>query len=54
MMGYFPQVDTAGWLDRTKKERGPSTLSIVQSRKHLMRAHVVALVLDAEEVCLFP
>ncbi|KAG9140439.1 hypothetical protein Leryth_024018 [Lithospermum erythrorhizon] len=43
-------VDTAGWLDRTKKERGPATLSIVQSRKHLMRAHVVALVLDAEEI----
>lgn len=52
-MGLFAQVDTAGWLDRTKKEKGPSTLSIVQSRKHLMRAHVVALVLDAEEVSLF-
>ncbi|VFQ98512.1 unnamed protein product [Cuscuta campestris] len=42
-------VDTAGWLDRTK-QKGPSSLSIVQSRKHLMRAHIVALVLDAEEV----
>ncbi|CAH9138724.1 unnamed protein product [Cuscuta epithymum] len=42
-------VDTAGWLERTK-QKGPSSLSIVQSRKHLMRAHIVALVLDAEEV----
>lgn len=45
------QVDTAGWLERTKQDKGPSSLSIVQSRKNLMRAHVVALVLDAEEVC---
>ncbi|XP_057799688.1 uncharacterized protein LOC131015339 [Salvia miltiorrhiza] len=43
-------VDTAGWLERTKQDRGPSSLSIVQSRKNLMRAHVVALVLDAEEI----
>ncbi|CAN6485028.1 unnamed protein product [Victoria cruziana] len=43
-------VDTAGWLQRTKQERGPTSLSIVQSRKHLMRANVVALVLDAEEI----
>ncbi|KAI3445528.1 hypothetical protein Pfo_002193 [Paulownia fortunei] len=43
-------VDTAGWLERTKQDKGPSSLSIVQSRKHLMRAHVVALVLDAEEI----
>ncbi|CAK9177837.1 unnamed protein product [Ilex paraguariensis] len=43
-------VDTAGWLQRTKQEKGPASLSIVQSRKHLMRAHVVALVLDAEEI----
>ncbi|XP_047337591.1 GTPase Der [Impatiens glandulifera] len=43
-------VDTAGWLPRTKDEKGPSSLSIVQSRKNLMRAHVVALVLDAEEI----
>lgn len=32
------------------KEKGPSSLSIMQSRKNLMRAHVVALVLNAEEV----
>lgn len=50
-IGFFCQVDTAGWLERTKQEKGPSSLSVVQSRKHLMRAHVVALVLDAEEVC---
>lgn len=43
-------VDTAGWLERTNQEKGPANLSIVQSRKNLMRAHVVALVLDAEEI----
>lgn len=43
-------VDTAGWLRRTKSEKGASSLSIVQSRKNLMRAHVVGLVLDGEEV----
>ncbi|KAJ4958519.1 hypothetical protein NE237_025630 [Protea cynaroides] len=43
-------VDTAGWLQRTKQEKGPASLSVMQSRKSLMRAHVVALVLDAEEV----
>jgi predicted GTPase len=48
------QVDTAGWLQRTKQEKGASSLSIMQSRKNLMRAHVVALVLDAEEVCVIP
>ncbi|XP_011623347.1 uncharacterized protein LOC18434173 [Amborella trichopoda] len=43
-------VDTAGWLDRTKQERGLSSLSVMQARKNLMRAHVVALVLDGEEI----
>ncbi|XP_075106667.1 uncharacterized protein LOC107774689 isoform X1 [Nicotiana tabacum] len=43
-------VDTAGWLERTKQDKGPASLSIVQSRKHLMRAHIIALVLDAEEI----
>ncbi|KAL9174890.1 hypothetical protein ABFS82_02G080500 [Erythranthe guttata] len=43
-------VDTAGWLERTKQDKGASSLSIVQSRKNLMRAHVVALVLDAAEI----
>ncbi|KAM7264753.1 hypothetical protein ACFE04_002436 [Oxalis oulophora] len=43
-------VDTAGWLHRADKEKGPASLSIMQSRKNLMRAHVVALVLDAEEI----
>ncbi|CAH2079948.1 unnamed protein product [Thlaspi arvense] len=43
-------VDTAGWLERTERDKGPASLSIMQSRKSLMRAHVVALVLDAEEI----
>nr|XP_043638640.1 GTPase Der [Erigeron canadensis] len=43
-------VDTAGWLQRTRSEKGASSLSIVQSKKNLMRAHVIALVLDGEEV----
>ncbi|GAV77360.1 MMR_HSR1 domain-containing protein [Cephalotus follicularis] len=43
-------VDTAGWLQRSDREKGPASLSIMQSRKNLMRAHVVALVLDAEEI----
>ncbi|XP_077239240.1 uncharacterized protein LOC143880280 isoform X1 [Tasmannia lanceolata] len=43
-------VDTAGWLQRSGKEKGPASLSVMQSRKSLMRAHVVALVLDAEEI----
>lgn len=46
---FLNQVDTAGWLERTK-EKGPASLSIMQTRKNLMRAHVVALVLDGEEV----
>jgi predicted GTPase len=43
-------VDTAGWMERSGKEKGPASLSVVQSRKNLMRAHIVALVLDAERV----
>ncbi|CAN1760995.1 GTPase Der [Linum perenne] len=43
-------VDTAGWLHRTKDEKKPSSLSIMQSKKNLMRAHVIALVLDAEQI----
>ena len=46
----FLKVDTAGWLERTERDKGPASLSIMQSRKSLMRAHIVALVLDAEEV----
>lgn len=58
LVRFCVQVDTAGWLERTKQDKGPASLSIMQSRKNLMRAHVVALVLDAEEVhnilhCLF-
>lgn len=53
LMGWAViQVDTAGWLQRTKQEKGAASLSIMQSRKSLLRAHVVALVLDAEEVFL--
>lgn len=44
------QVDTAGWLQRTKQEKGAASLSIMQSRKSLLQAHIIALVLDAEEV----
>ncbi|KAF5188564.1 Gtpase der, partial [Thalictrum thalictroides] len=43
-------VDTAGWLQRSHQEKGPASLSVMQSRKSLMRAHVIALVLDAEEI----
>ncbi|XP_054802322.1 uncharacterized protein LOC129306037 [Prosopis cineraria] len=43
-------VDTAGWLQRTKQDKGPASLSIMQSRKNLLRAHIIALVLDAEEI----
>ncbi|XVE51993.1 hypothetical protein DITRI_Ditri02bG0084400 [Diplodiscus trichospermus] len=43
-------VDTAGWLQRVDRQKGPASLSIMQSRKNLMRAHVVALVLDAKEI----
>ncbi|KAJ1427083.1 Small GTP-binding protein domain [Sesbania bispinosa] len=43
-------VDTAGWLQRTKQEKGAASLSIMQSRKSLLRAHIIALVLDAEEI----
>lgn len=40
-------------MHRTKEEKGPASLSVMQSTKNLMRAHVVALVLDAEEVSSF-
>ncbi|GAB2293626.1 hypothetical protein Dimus_027839 [Dionaea muscipula] len=46
-------VDTAGWLERTKvtkQTKGPASLSFMQTKKNLMRAHVIALVLDAEEI----
>ncbi|GAB2228212.1 hypothetical protein Droror1_Dr00010042 [Drosera rotundifolia] len=43
-------VDTAGWLERTKQEKGPASLSVMQTRKNLMRAHVIALILDGEEI----
>ncbi|RYQ89936.1 hypothetical protein Ahy_B09g096323 isoform C [Arachis hypogaea] len=37
-------------LHRTKQEKGAASLSIMQSRKSLLRAHIIALVLDAEEI----
>ncbi|OMO75778.1 hypothetical protein CCACVL1_16040 [Corchorus capsularis] len=43
-------VDTAGWLQRADRQKGPASLSVMQSRRNLMRAHVVALVLNAEEI----
>ncbi|KAK8956281.1 putative tRNA modification GTPase mnmE [Platanthera guangdongensis] len=43
-------VDTAGWLHRSGQEKSPSSLSVVQTKKNLMRAHVIALVLDGEEI----
>ncbi|KAG9444394.1 hypothetical protein H6P81_015734 [Aristolochia fimbriata] len=43
-------VDTAGWLPRSGQEKGPSSLSVMQSKKNLMRAHIVVLVLDADEI----
>ena len=46
----FVKVDTAGWLERTERDKGPASLSIMQSKKSLMRAYIVALVLNAEEV----
>lgn len=41
------QVDTAGWLQMQ------STPGIMQSRKSLLQAHIIALVLDAEEVYMY-
>ena len=46
----FVKVDTARWLERTERDKGPASLSIMQSKKSLMRAYIVALVLNAEEV----
>ncbi|CAL0302468.1 unnamed protein product [Lupinus luteus] len=43
-------VDTAGWLQRTKQDKGAASLSVMQSRKSLLRANIIALVLDAEEI----
>ncbi|KAA3472076.1 GTPase Der-like isoform X1 [Gossypium australe] len=47
---FYRKVDTAGWLQRGDRHKGPNSLSVMQSRKNLMRAHIVALVLDAEEI----
>jgi predicted GTPase len=37
-------------MHRTKLEEGGPQLSAADARKNIMRAHVVALMLDAEEV----
>lgn len=50
MLLGFIQVDTAGWLHNTREVKGPSCLGVMQSRKNLMRAQIVALILDAEKV----
>lgn len=44
------QVDTAGWMQRVKVKEGPAALSAMNARRNIQRAHIVALVLDAEEV----
>ncbi|KAL3694628.1 hypothetical protein R1sor_008279 [Riccia sorocarpa] len=43
-------VDTAGWLQRVQVKEGPAALSAMHARKGVMMAHVVALVVDGEEV----
>eukprot|EP00252_Welwitschia_mirabilis_P004447 TRINITY_DN14792_c0_g1_i1.p1 TRINITY_DN14792_c0_g1~~TRINITY_DN14792_c0_g1_i1.p1 ORF type:complete len:305 (+),score=62.83 TRINITY_DN14792_c0_g1_i1:142-1056(+) len=43
-------VDTAGWLKRTQIEGRSVSLSAMQTRKSIMRAHIVAIVLDGEEI----
>ncbi|KAG6543328.1 hypothetical protein Mapa_015242 [Marchantia paleacea] len=43
-------VDTAGWMQRVQVKEGPAALSAMHARKGVMMAHVVALVLDGEEI----
>lgn len=43
-------VDTAGWMQRSKLKEGPAALSAMNARRNVQRAHVIALVLDAEEI----
>jgi len=50
MILHVWQVDTAGWMQRSKLKEGPAALSAMNARRNVQRAHVVALVLDAEEV----
>ncbi|XP_057844832.2 uncharacterized protein LOC131054353 isoform X3 [Cryptomeria japonica] len=47
-------VDTAGWLRRSKVEDKPTELSAMHARRSIMRAHIVAIVLDGEEVTGIP
>ena len=46
---FFRLVDTAGIRRKGKTEKGPEVLSVVMARKHLERAHVCLLVVDAVE-----
>jgi predicted GTPase len=46
-------VDTAGWMQRRKVQEGPAALSAMHARKGVMMSHVVALILDGEEVFPF-
>uniref|UniRef100_A0A7I4C3S4 GTPase Der n=1 Tax=Physcomitrium patens TaxID=3218 RepID=A0A7I4C3S4_PHYPA len=43
-------VDTAGWMQRKKLKEGPAALSAMNARRNVQRAHVVTLVLDAQEI----
>ncbi|CAM6101419.1 unnamed protein product [Calypogeia fissa] len=43
-------VDTAGWMQRVKVKEGPAALSAMHARKGVMMSHVVALILDGEEI----
>ncbi|MCK5378375.1 MAG: ribosome biogenesis GTPase Der [Acidobacteria bacterium] len=46
---FFRLVDTAGIRRKGKTDKGPEVLSVVMARKHLERAHVCLLVVDAVE-----
>ncbi|BFI29491.1 GTPase [Marchantia polymorpha subsp. ruderalis] len=43
-------VDTAGWMQRVQVKEGPAALSAMHARRGVMNAHIVALVLDGEEI----
>ena len=45
-------MDTAGWLHRS--EQGEESLAAMDAKRRLMKAHVVALVLDAGDVRTLP
>lgn len=43
-------VDTAGWMQRVQVKQGPAALSAMHARRSVMRANIVVLVLDGEEI----